>query len=274
MSTPPNAYTTAPLWDLWLGADNAIKSARFGGIYANKSGYHNTRNAHFSEAGRERGWDDNYSVQLSLDKQGPGDKAAALDLTLSDADMKTYTKRLKQAMESGDPRMGSVKEFYGTLDGNVVYGLGKKSRSGTPYKTSADSSHLWHIHLSFFRADVADRGRVLDVLGVLTGAVKPTVPTVPTNPPQPSTGVDWTQELIMSLPTIKDNSAPTGAKKLAQSALAARGFPPKNTFDSKGRPDGSWGPGSVASTKDFQRAKGLVPDGIPGPKTWTRLIKG
>jgi hypothetical protein len=267
MSTPPNAYTTAPLWELWLGADKAIKSARFGGIYANKSGYHNTRNAHLSEAGRERGWDDNYSVQLPLDKQGPGDKAAALDLTLSDADMKTYTKRLKQAMESGDPRMGSVKEFYGTLDGDVVYGLGKRSRSGATYKTSADSSHLWHIHLSFFRADVTDRGRVLDVLEVLTGAAKPSAPTSPSKPttPKPSTS-DWTQELIMSLPTLRRGSEGANVKRL-QGLLHAAG-------QRDSAIDGDFGPGTERAVKDFQRAKKLSVDGIVGRNTWTRLVKG
>lgn len=181
MSTPPNDYTTEPLWELWTGADKAIKSARFGGIYANKPGYHNTRNAHFTAAARKKGWDDNYSVQLPLDKQGPGDKAAALDLTLSDADMKLYTKRLQQAMQSGDPRVAAVKEFYGTLDGRKVYGLGKKSHSGKAYETSADSSHLWHIHMSFFRADVTDRDRILGVLGVLTEG-KPSAPSKPSAP--------------------------------------------------------------------------------------------
>jgi len=267
MSTP-NAYTAEPLWDLWLGADQAIKSARFGGIYADKPGYHNTRQRN------QQKWPSNYSIQLSLDKQGPGDKAAAIDLTLSDADMREYTGRLKAAMESGDARVGSVKEFYGTLDNAKVYGLGKKSRTGKPYSTSADSSHLWHIHISFFRADVADRDRVLAVLDVLTGAAVPK-PSVPSQPAKPSTGTsDWTKELIMSLPTVKDNTAPLGAKKRAQSLLAAAGFPPVNTFDGRGRPDGKWGNGSKSSLKSFQASQKITVDGICGPKTWTELIKG
>lgn len=166
MSSPPNSFTTQAIWDLWLAVSRALGSkVKLGGIYANKPGYHNTRAQNSSG---------NYSVTLPLDKQGPSNKAAALDLTFPSAsDMKLYTDRLRKAMQSRDPRMGSVKEFYGTLNGSVVYGLGKKSRDGAPYKTSADKSHLWHIHISFFRADVENWNRLKGIAEVLIGASLP-----------------------------------------------------------------------------------------------------
>jgi murein L,D-transpeptidase YcbB/YkuD len=38
--------------------------------------------------------------------------------------------------------------------------------------------------------------------------------------------------------------------------------------------DGIFGPGTEAALREFQRAKGLVPDGIAGPRTWTALDAG
>lgn len=264
----PNAYTTEPVWDLWLGAKAAISGVKLGGVYADKPGYHNTRKANKSK------WPSNYSIQLDLDKQGPSDKAAALDLTMSTANMKKYTKRLKAAMLAGDSRMRSVKEFYGTLDGDTVYGLGKKSRNGDPYKTSADSSHLWHIHLSFFRADVDDHDRIMAVLDVLTGKAAASTGTSSGSSSGDSSTSDWDEEIIMALPTVSDNTAPKAARKRVQSLLAAAGYPPANTFDAKGRPDGDFGSGSKTALGNYQKAVGLDPDKQCGKKTWTKLLTG
>ncbi|MFB9661608.1 peptidoglycan-binding protein [Glycomyces mayteni] len=165
MSNPPNNYTTPALWRLWEEISAVIGyRVKYGGIYANKSGYHNTRD------GNKAKWPSNYSIQLDLDKLGPSNKAAAIDLTFSSVtDMIKYTKRISDAFSARDARLASVKEFYGTLDGKVVHGLGKKSRVGKPYETSADKSHLWHLHVSFFRADVENWDRIKGVFEVLTG---------------------------------------------------------------------------------------------------------
>jgi hypothetical protein len=263
MSTPPNVYITQAVWDLWLAIDKAIPlETKLGGIYANKSGYHNTRKANKAK------WPTNYSIKLDLDKQGPDDKAAALDITFpAESDMEKYTDRLRDAFAVGDDRLASLKEFYGTLNGEKVFGLGKKSRNGTPYETSADSSHLWHIHLSFFRADVENWDRLKGIYEVLLGKApeKPSKPSVPATPKPttPQNSQDWTVKLIMALPTIKSGAEGADAKR-AQALLVANGR--------KLSIDGKFGPVSVRDTKAFQKAKGLVADGFIGPKTWAKLL--
>lgn len=54
--------------------------------------------------------------------------------------------------------------------------------------------------------------------------------------------------------------------KEIQSALKNAGFDP-------GSLDGKVGPRTRQAIKDFQKSKGLVPDGVVGPKTWTSLGK-
>lgn len=66
-----------------------------------------------------------------------------------------------------------------------------------------------------------------------------------------------------SQPTLKQGASGAAVKNLQQ-ALAKAGFSP-------GAADGQFGPKTDAAVKSFQRAKGLVADGIVGPKTWAKL---
>ncbi|MFP2930115.1 peptidoglycan-binding domain-containing protein [Pyxidicoccus sp. 3LG] len=66
-----------------------------------------------------------------------------------------------------------------------------------------------------------------------------------------------------SKPTLKRGASGPSVKALQQ-ALAGAGFSP-------GAVDGQFGPKTEAAVKSFQRAKGLVADGIVGPKTWAKL---
>ncbi|HEX8698370.1 MAG TPA: peptidoglycan-binding protein, partial [Myxococcaceae bacterium] len=66
-----------------------------------------------------------------------------------------------------------------------------------------------------------------------------------------------------SQPTLKLGASGPAVKTLQQ-ALASAGFSP-------GAADGQFGPKTDAAVKSFQRAKGLVADGIVGPKTWAKL---
>ena len=54
--------------------------------------------------------------------------------------------------------------------------------------------------------------------------------------------------------------------KEIQTALKNAGFDP-------GSFDGKIGPRTRQAIKDFQKSKGLVPDGVVGPKTWANLSK-
>jgi peptidoglycan hydrolase-like protein with peptidoglycan-binding domain len=54
--------------------------------------------------------------------------------------------------------------------------------------------------------------------------------------------------------------------KEIQTALKNAGFDP-------GSFDGKIGPRTRQAIKDFQKSKGLVPDGVVGPKTWVNLSK-
>lgn len=58
----------------------------------------------------------------------------------------------------------------------------------------------------------------------------------------------------------------TPTTKEIQSALKKAGFDP-------GPIDGKMGSKTRQAIKDFQKAKGLVADGVVGPKTWTQLSK-
>ena len=66
-----------------------------------------------------------------------------------------------------------------------------------------------------------------------------------------------------SNPTLKLGASGASVKTLQQ-ALANAGFSP-------GAADGQFGPKTAAAVKAFQSAKGLVADGVVGPKTWNKL---
>lgn len=178
MANPNPARITEPVWQCWLGCQAAIPGVRYGGTYVNKRCYHGTR------ADNQRSWPGAYCIKLSLDLQGPSDKTAAIDLTMSDAEMRKRTGYLRNAAAANDPRLAAVREFYGTLDSRSVYGRSKGTKTGSWRPASADSSHLWHIHISIFRAFVTSWAEIAPIVSVLSGQslaqwrANPTVPGV------------------------------------------------------------------------------------------------
>jgi len=146
MAANPNpTRITDAEWRLWEQSLLIIPGVRLGGVYANKSGYHNFVYAN------QANWPGNYSIRLAIDLSGDLTKARAIDLTMSTSEMTKRTGFLRAAaLHPSDDRLSCAREFYGTLNGTVVYGLihdgpGQNWRSST-----SDSSHLWHIHISFF----------------------------------------------------------------------------------------------------------------------------
>jgi hypothetical protein len=136
--------------------------AKLGGIVGDvhhSFGYHLARN--------ELGPGD-YSVILPLDKKGPSDTASALDVTLPDDLMRTMTARLHDAALAHDYRLRGLREFCGTIDGEHTFPWDLSDNSSEGLDTW-DDSHLWHIHLSGYRAYVNDKAVWADIAAVLLG---------------------------------------------------------------------------------------------------------
>ncbi|MQB00546.1 MAG: hypothetical protein GEU78_09685 [Actinobacteria bacterium] len=183
MSAEPSA-----LRRLWQEFEAVEPDAVFGGIFANKSGYHNTRANHK----RDRPGD--YSIRMPADQRGPDDKAAALDITFNTARggdfriIAKYSKRLLTAFQTRDPRLfyrggAVVREFYGNadLDWDVEGYTLHRSSDGSSGPATSDDSHLWHIHISFHRVWVENWDAVKGILAILLDKQIP--------PPEPPK--DW-----------------------------------------------------------------------------------
>ena len=98
------------------------------------------------------GWED-YSIQDSKDNTGiDRDDCSALDFNPGTTYMMTtLTQRLHNAALAHDSRLYAVRRVVGTLDGKKVFSFNADTgqQSG-----SYDDSHLWHLHIEFWRSRV------------------------------------------------------------------------------------------------------------------------
>lgn len=147
----------------WNFTKNTIPGVLLGGIYANKPGYHNKR--------QNLVWNSDYSVKLAIDALGPSDVAAAIDLTIhTDSEMIKYSKRLRDACVAKDPRTKYIREWIGTVDGSTVACYIHDTETQTfRFDGSRDSTHLWHIHISFFRKWAGDPEAGRAIASILNG---------------------------------------------------------------------------------------------------------
>lgn len=128
------------------------------GNVAHKYGYHRARAVLPSS---------DYSVELPRDQRGPEWAAAALDIKPPDLTHQIrLTRRLARATRTKDPHLFRVvREWYGSLDGVKVAGydlaVGAVSLS--------DDSHLWHVHISFYRENLARPALLRPVADILAG---------------------------------------------------------------------------------------------------------
>jgi hypothetical protein len=188
---PNTSRITGALWRLWEECDALIPGVLLGGIYAWKSGYHSSRAENLVN------WPWSYSVRFPLDLQrGPADKARAIDLTMSAANMKLYTGRLVAAADRNDPRMRPVRSFYGTVDGVNVVGRIRDDDTGPYRKATSDTSHLWHDHISIWCAYCADWTALSGVLSVLAGQTKREDPMIGLKSGDQGQGVYALQNLL------------------------------------------------------------------------------
>lgn len=272
-SNPNPTRISAALWRFWTEFKAFEKGAQYGGTFAPKPGYHSYRS---------RLGSGDYSVgEVALDRQGSAEKCSAIDITLSDANMVKYSKRLDAAMKAKDKRLyingqPILREYIGTLDNRTVrcYML----TGGKPQGVGADSgpdsgrdkSHLWHIHISFIRkfAELWDAfERVLSILKgetysawakrhnvVVTPKPQPTKPTKPTKP--------------AGLPSYKNGSRELKAGMRGTDVKYVQVFIGSARM---GKADGEAGPKFTAGVKWYQRMRGLSSDGIVGKRTWANM---
>lgn len=163
MTVAPSVFYTEPSRWFMEQLLNMVPGTENGGIYANKPGYHNTRNQNLPT---------NYSVVLPPDKLGPGTKAAAYDWTFPEAQsgdysrISVYSSRLRGAGQANDPRTDGWREFYGQADTDTeVEGWDFYYNRAV----SSDTSHLWHIHLSELRKFTEDLRNKQAMLSILSG---------------------------------------------------------------------------------------------------------
>lgn len=166
-SNPNPSRVTDVMWNFWERFHAIEPSVQLGGFYAFKRGYHSTRLDNI------RNWPGNYSILDWIDKQGPGDKSSAIDLTFPEAQRGDYSRISKycrrlmaSSQDPNDPRLNGLREWYGQDDADSAV-EGWDNRYNRP--ATSDSSHLWHIHISFSRGLVNDSHTFNAVLSVLKG---------------------------------------------------------------------------------------------------------
>lgn len=129
--------------------------------------------AHAADGGYHEGNDDlaaagrlstDYSKRESARDRPGSNAASALDIgdfTRGALSLRSLTLRFVAACQAGDPRTADVREVIYTPDGSTVR---RFDRLGV--RSTGDSSHLFHTHISFFRDSEGRRaapGGVLDL---------------------------------------------------------------------------------------------------------------
>jgi len=260
---PDNPLILGSIWWFWRMVRTLTPDLELGGIYADKSGFHNS-----GKRNKAR-WPGNYSIRDKVNQFGPGwDAASAIDLTFPSAQsgnyrtIVTFFKRLwNSAHDPKDPRLDmSVFEFYGQLDNDrSVEGYNEYREEGA----TSDPSHLWHIHISFIRSKVGDYWAMWALYTVLAGwsvdkwraSLPAAAAPAPTKPPA-------------GLPSF-----PLGKRVLELTTPHMRGTDVKyvQAFIGKSAADGEFGPDTRDAVIWYQRMRGLKADGVVGPKTWASL---
>lgn len=153
---------------LWPGIRDIVGSdAVLSGIEVNKPGYHASRDwlrLHYPR---------DYSIQLAIDKLGPDDLGAAIDVTFKSAqggdfrNIAKYSRRLYSAGVQKDPRTYALREFQGNID------LDRDVEGWSYYRgwelTGGSVSHLWHIHQSIHRKYINDAAAMRAILEIWDG---------------------------------------------------------------------------------------------------------
>lgn len=159
---PPSLAALCEQLRQHFGVDAAALGSK--GDNSHLYGYHRSRAWILSSAFSAYG-DGDYSVQAAADQQGDPNWLCAVDFTPGDADtMISVCQRLDAAAKAG--KTPQLREWYGNVDGDqVVDGWDLLADRAA----SSDSSHLWHLHMSFLRGRANDDHG--NLFRILTGQV-------------------------------------------------------------------------------------------------------
>lgn len=218
---------TDEMWRLKEEIIDSVPHAVFSGIYAVKKGYHESVNYNLEN------YPKNYSVEVPLDLvKYNRDKSRAIDISFPEDMMQLVTHRMRlSALNKADNRLAAVREFYGTLDGERVYGLIKDDENGPWEGSSADKSHLSHLHISLFTAFVSNWKMLAPIISVLSG----------------QTFIEW-KAGDMSLPKLGDIGEDVGYWQSVHNTIAAS--LQLKTLDV----DKNYGPKTAAAVAEFYTA--------------------
>lgn len=135
--------------------------------------------AHASTGGYHEGNDDlarvgrlntDYSKRESARDRPGSNAASALDIgsfSSGATSLRELSRGLVSACMAGDPRTRDIREVICTVDGRTVL---RWDRLGI--RSSGDSSHLFHTHISFFRDSEGRRAGADNVLGLLAELIE------------------------------------------------------------------------------------------------------
>lgn len=148
---------------LYLHAKTGLAWASLGIVgdpdHAASGGYHEG-NDDLARVGR---LNTDYSKRESpRDRPGTVD-ASALDIgdfTRNGITLRSMTLKLVADCHAGDPRLRDIREVIYTPDGVNV-----RRYDALGLRSSGDSSHLYHTHLSFFRDSLGRRANLTNILG-------------------------------------------------------------------------------------------------------------
>lgn len=96
-----------------------------------------------------------YSIKTARDKRGLSFAASAIDLGKLDGsydNLRSFSGWLVRQCQAHKPWTSDIREVIYTLDGRTVLRYDRERGYGSnPRPGEADTSHLWHTHISFYR---------------------------------------------------------------------------------------------------------------------------
>ena len=162
----------------------------------------------------------------------------------------TWAHALAQALVDHSAELGVQCVIY---DGRIW--SGSHCHEGwRPYEGS--NKHTDHIHAEWTR----DAAQTLTVAR-FNAVFAPATP-VPAG---------WTEKLLKDLPTLALGDHSDDVAR-AQALLCAAHNTPANSIGAGGRPDGRFGPGTLAAVRALQSARKITENGRVGPRTWKSLL--